>query len=338
MKYPLVPLMAFGLACATGTSSAWAQQDAFYKGKTLEILVGFSPGGGYDAYARALSTVIGKHIPGNPTIVVRNMTGAGSLRLALYLSSAAPKDGTSIGIFDNGLMIAPLLKPDTVKFDASKLGWIGSTSKDTQVCMIWGATEIKNVQDMRNKESAYGVTGLDDIRYMSTAMLRSVGGARIKITPGYPGSTDIRLAIERGEIEGVCDSWQSVKSTKSDWVTDKKVNFVVQMTATPIQDLPNVPTIMSFAENASVRAALDLLVAPGKAGRSFAAPPDIPGDRLNILRRAFDESVKDKEFLDTTTRAKLDVDPMKGEDIEGFLRNVYSATPENVALARKLIE
>jgi tripartite-type tricarboxylate transporter receptor subunit TctC len=338
MNRSLVSFMGFALACATGASSAWAQQDAFYKGKTVEILVGFSPGGGYDAYARALSSVIGKHIPGNPTIVVRNMTGAGSLRLALYLSSAAPKDGTSFGIFDNGLMIAPLLKPDTMKFNASKLGWVGSTAKDTQVCMVWGGTGIKNVQQMRSKETAFAVTGLDDIRYMSTAMLRSVGGARINITPGYPGSTDIRLAIERGEIEGVCDSWQSVKSTKSDWITDKKVNFVVQMTATPIKDLPDVPTITSFAENVSVRAALDLLVAPGEAGRSFAAPPDVPSDRLNILRRAFDESVKDKEFLDTTAKGRLEVDPMKGEEIESFLRRVYSASPENVALARKLVE
>lgn len=318
-------------------SPAGAQTNEFYKGKTLEILVGFSPGGGYDAYARALGAVIGRHIAGQPNVVVRNMTGAGSLRLALFLADAAPRDGTTIGIFDNGLLIAPLLKPETAKFDASKLSWVGSVGKDTQVCMIWHETGIASLNDLKNREVNIGVTGTDDIRYMSTAMMKNVAGAKLKIVPGYPGSTDIRLAIERRELDGVCDSWQSLKSTKAEWVQDNKVNLLVQMAAKPHPNMQKVPTIMEFAAP-NMKTALDLLVSPGESGRSFVGPPGVPADRLEILRRAFDASMKDKEFLDTTAKSRLDVEPMPGEEIEKFLNRIYKASPEDVATARKLIQ
>lgn len=328
---------ALALAGALMASTADAQTADFYKGKTVEILVGFSPGGGYDAYARALGGVLGKYMPGNPKVVVRNMTGAGSLRLALFLADAAPADGATIGIFDNGLMIAPLLKPETAKFDASKLRWVGSTSKDTQICLVWRELGISSIEDVKKREVTFGVTGLDDIRYMSTAMMRHVAGAKIKIVPGYPGSTDIRLAIERGELDGVCDSWQSLKSTKADWVRDNKVNILVQMATKSHPDLANVPTITQFAD-ASMKTALDLLVSPGESGRSFAAPPNVPADRLDALRRAFDAAVKDKEFLETTQKARLDVDPMSGEDIELFINRIYKVMEADVAMARKLVQ
>ncbi len=330
-------LTAMALSAALLTGAASAQTSEFYKGKTLEILVGFSPGGGYDAYARALGGIIGRHIPGNPTVVVRNMTGAGSLRLALFLADAAPRDGTTFGIFDNGLMIAPLLKPETAKFDASKLSWIGSTSKDTQICMVWRGIGVDKLEDLRTREITIGVTGLDDIRYMSTAMMRHVAGAKLKIVPGYPGSTDIRLAIERRELDGVCDSWQSLKSTKAEWVRDNKVNILVQMAATSHPDLSTTPVIGQFAD-VSMKNAVELLVSPGEAGRSFAAPPAIPAERLNTLRRAFDATVNDKDFLETTKKLRLDVDPMPGEQIEQFLARIYKATPDDVAQARKLIQ
>lgn len=329
--------LVFALSSIFVAGSAVAQNSEFYKGKTLEILVGFSPGGGYDAYARALGAVIGRHIPGNPTVVVRNMTGAGSLRLALFLADAAPRDGTTIGIFDNGLMIAPLLKPDAAKFDASKLSWVGSVAKDTQICLVWRELGITSLSDLKSREVTIGVTGMDDIRYMSTAMMKHVAGAQVKIVPGYPGSTDIRLAIERRELDGVCDSWQSLKSTKAEWLQGNKVNILVQMVGKAHPDLPKVPIIGDFAAS-SMKNAVDLLVSPGESGRSFVAPPNVPADRLHILRRAFDASVKDKEFLDTTEKSRLDVEPMPGEDIEKFLSRIYKASPEDVAKARGLVQ
>lgn len=338
MSNTIRTLMTTAILLGAGLGQAHAQSASFYKGRTIELLIGFSPGGGYDAYGRALATVFGKHVPGNPTVVVKNMTGAGSMRLALYLSDAAPKDGTTIGIFDNGLKIAPLLKPELAKFDPSKLGWIGAASNDTQVCMVWAGTKIESLEEMKKREIPFGVTGLDDTRYMNTAMLRSVAGAKIKIIPGYPGSNDIRLAMERGEIEGVCDSWQSLNATKIEWIRDKRVNIVVQMTSKRINDLPNVPTIMEAALPNISKGALDLLTAMGEAGRAFATPPGVPSDRMEVLRRAFDKSVLDPEFLELAKKQQLELDPMKGEDVEKFIAKAYATAPKDVELARKMIE
>ena len=310
----------------------------FYKGKTLEILAGFPTGGGYDAYARALATAIGKHMPGNPSVLVRNMTGAGSLRLAIYLQDAAPRDGLSFGIFDNGLLIAPLLKPETVKFNPSKLSWVGSASKDIQVCSVWHKSDVQTLEDLKTKSATFGVTGLEDIRYMSTALLRHVAGANIKIVSGYPGSTDIRLAMETGELDGVCDSWQSLKATKADWLAEKKIRILAQMSPAPHKDLPDVPLIGSFSNPATQARALAILLSPTHVGRSFAAPPGVPADRLEALRQAFAESMKDRDFLTLTEKSRLEVDAMPGQEVEDFLARIYGASPEDVATARKLVE
>lgn len=332
----MVGLLGLG-ALLAGPAQAQPAAD-FYKGKTLEILAGFPTGGGYDAYARALATAIGKHMPGNPTVVVRNMTGAGSLRLAIYLQDAAPRDGLSFGIFDNGLLIAPLLKPDTVKFNPSKLSWLGSATKDIQVCSVWHKSDVQTLQDLKTKSATFGVTGLEDIRYMNTALLRHVAGANIKIVSGYPGSTDIRLAMEREELDGVCDSWQSLKATKADWLADKKIRILAQMAPAPHKDLPDVPLIGSFGDPATQARALAILLSPTHVGRSFAAPPGVPADRLEVLRQAFAESMKDRDFLNLTEKSRLEVDAMTGQEVEDFLARIYGSSPEDVAMARKLVE
>ncbi len=325
-------------AAMMAASLSPVRADDFYRGKTVEVLVGFSPGGGYDAYGRALASVIGKYIPGRPTVVVRNMTGAGSLTLATYLQSAAPRDGLTFGIFDDGLLIAPLIKPETVRLNPSKLTWIGSTAKDQQVCMIWSQSPVKKVEDLRGAQTVFGVTGLDDIRYMSTAMLRNVIGGNVKIIPGYPGSADIRLAVEKKELDGVCDSWQSVKGTKADWINEKKITVLVQMGLKSHPDLVGVPLVGDFAEKPSDRAALAMLVAPSESGRAFAAPPDTPADRLQALRRAFDQSVKDSEFLAITSKANLEVDPLTGEEVEGYIKQIYATSETDIQRAREMVK
>ena len=186
------------------TAMAVGQPAEFYRGKSVEILVGFSAGGGYDAYARALARTIGNHIPGNPQVVVKNFTGAGSLRLARYLQDVAPRDGLAFGTIDNGLMVASLMNP-SAGFEAPKLSWVGSIAKELQICMTWHASRFRSIDDMRQAEAVFGATGRDDIRYTSTNVLRRVSGAKIKIVTGYPGTTDIRLALERGELDGVCE-------------------------------------------------------------------------------------------------------------------------------------
>src|SRR5262249_28589370 len=177
-----------------------------------------SAGGGYDAYARALARTIGNYIPGKPQVVVKNFTGAGSLRLARYLQEAAPHDGLSFGTFDNALLVSPLVK-EGVNFDPSKLSWIGTVSPDLQICVLWHAGRAKSVDELRKIDSVFGATGRDDVRYISADVLRKVTGATMKIVPGYPGTADIRLALEKGEIDGECESWQSLKGTKPEWIT-----------------------------------------------------------------------------------------------------------------------
>jgi tripartite-type tricarboxylate transporter receptor subunit TctC len=325
------------LAAGLASPSAIGQPADFYRGKTVEVLVGFSAGGGYDAYARALARTIGNHIPGNPQVVVRNFTGAGSLRLARFLQDAAPRDGLAFGTIDNGLMIASLMNP-SVGFEAPKLSWIGSIAKELQICMTWHASRFRSIDDMRKGEAVFGATGRDDIRYTSTNVLRRVSGTRIKIVTGYPGTTDIRLALERGELDGVCESWSSIKATKPEWLEQKKVNIIVQFGFAEHAELPGVPTIGSYSRSATETDALRLIFSPSETGRPFGAPPQIPADRLDALRRAFDATMKDPDFIAFTTKAKFDVEPATGEQTAGFLARAYASPPAAIEAARKLLE
>ena len=318
---------------------SFAKADAadFYKGKTVEILVGFSAGGGYDAYARALARSIGNHIPGKPTVVVKNFTGAGSLRLARFLQDAAPRDGLTLGTIDNGLLLASLMNP-TAGFDASKLSWVGAVSKDLQLILTWHLSHAKTLEDMKKLETVFGATGRDDIRYTSTNVLKKLLAANIKIVTGYPGTTDIRVAVERGELHGISESWLSLKATRPDWIEQKKVNLVLQFGFTPHPELPSVPLIGSYARSPTELQALNLIFSPGEAGRPFGAPPGIPQERLEALRRAFDATMKDPEFLAITSQAKLDVGPSTGEETASYLAKAYASSAAAVEMARKLLE
>jgi tripartite-type tricarboxylate transporter receptor subunit TctC len=332
------PAIAAALAVLAGAMPAATADPAdFYRGKTVEILVGFSPGGGYDTYARMLSRSIGNQIPGNPQVVVRNFTGAGSLRLARYLQDAAQRDGLSFGTIDNGLLTASVMK-ESIQFNASKLSWIGSISRDLQTCMIWHTSAAKALGDLRTTDVVFGVTGRDDNRYTATEVLRKVAGAKIKIVSGYQGTADIRIAMEKGEIDGVCESWQSLKATKPDWINDRRVNILVQMGFERHPDLPAIPMIGDLARSPLELAALKLLFSGAEAGRPFGAPPGIPADRLAALRRAFDATMTDPDFVGVTSRMKLEVDPITGERTESFLQEAYKSPPAAIEAARKLVE
>jgi tripartite-type tricarboxylate transporter receptor subunit TctC len=331
MLLSLLPVASSALVAPARADTA-----DFYRGKTVEILVGFSTGGGYDLYARTIARTIGNHIPGKPNIVVKNFTGAGSLRLALYLQDAAPRDGLSFGTFDNLLLVSPLVK-DGINLNPSKLSWIGTASTDLEVCLLWHAAKVKSIEDMKKTKSVFGATGRDDIRYISIDVIRKLVGADVNIVAGYPGTSDIRLALEKSEIDGECESWQSLKATKPDWIKDKKANTIVQFGLVKDPELPNVPIIMDYARSDTEREALKLIFSPAEAGRPFAGPPGIPADRLEALRRAFDATMKDPEFLEAATKQNLDLDPRTGERAEDFLRKAYSSSPAIIEIARKLL-
>src|SRR5262249_50028357 len=302
---------ALVLLAVASAASAQAQSPAdFYKGKAVELYIGYTVGGGYDVYARLLARHLGKHIPGNPTVVPKNMEGAASMRLANWLYTAAPKDGTAIGTFSRGIAFDPLLGHKGAQFEAAKYSWIGSANDEVSVCVAWENTGFATFEDMLSKELTVGSTSTADDTYQFPRTVNGVLGTKMKIITGYPGGNEISLAMERGEVQGRCGwSWSSIVSTRAQWLAEKKINVLVQMALSKHPDLPNVPLVLDLAKTEEQKQILRLIFARGVMGRPFAAPPDIPADRAAALRRAFMDTMKDKEFLAEAEKAKLEITP-----------------------------
>jgi tripartite-type tricarboxylate transporter receptor subunit TctC len=302
----------------------------FYRGKSIDLEIGYSVGGGYDLYARLVARHLGQHIPGNPTIVPRNMEGAASLRLANYLYAAAPKDGTAIGAISRGAAFDPLLGEKNAQFDASKFSWIGSANNEVSVCGALQSSGITSFNDVLTKPLTIGATGVGDDTYQFPALMNAVLGTKFKMITGYPGGNDITLALERGEVQGRCGwSWSSIMATHKDWVTGKKITVLVQMSLSKHPDLPDVPLVMDLAKTDEQRQIFKLIFARQVMGRPFAAPPEVPADRLTALRQAFAETMKDKAFLDDATKGKFEINPVGGEELDALVKEVYQ-TPANV--------
>jgi len=313
-------------------SKACAQSPAeFYNGKTIELYVGYSVGGGYDVYSRMIARHMAKHIPSNPTIVAKNMPGAGSLRLANWLYNVGAKDGTVLGTIGRGIPFDPLLGGTGVEFDATKFTWIGSANDEVSVCVAWHTTGIQTIQDVMVKQLTVGGTGggadTDQFPQISNGVL----GTKFKVISGYPGGNDINLAMERGEVQGRCGwSWSSVKATHQAWLDQKKINVLVQMALAKHPDLPNVPLITDLAKTDQDKSILKLIFARQVMGRPYLAPPGVPKDRADVLRKAFADTMTDPEFLADAKKAKLEITPVSGEKIEKLVEEVYK-TPKDVA-------
>ena len=301
----------------------------FYRNRTVAVVIGYSVGGGYDTYARVLARHMGRHIPGNPTLVPQNMPGAGSLKAANYLAGVAPKDGSTFGIVGRGLAMEPLL--GGAKFDAEKLTWLGSITNEISLCGAWHTSPVKAWGDLLTTEFRVGGNGSGSDPDIFALAMRNLFGAKIKLITGYPGSSDINLAIERGEIEGRCGwSLSSIKSRNPAWLAEKKFNLLVQFALAKSAELPDVPLIMDLAATPEQRQILRLILARQVMGRPFLAPPGVPAERRAALRRAFDATMKDPEFVADAERADLEVNPVTGEAIDELLAELYR-TPKAVA-------
>jgi tripartite-type tricarboxylate transporter receptor subunit TctC len=315
-------------------SHAHAQDPAsFYKGKTVDLYVGYSAGGGYDIYARALARYMGRFIPGNPTIVPKNMPGAGSLVLANWLYNVASKDGSAFGMIGRGTAFDPLLGSTKAQFDAAKFNWIGSMNDEVSVCVAWHTSGIAKLEDVTHKELTVGGTGpaadTDQFPKVLNATLRT----KFKIIPGYPGGNDIDLAMERGEVMGRCGwSWSSVVATHKAWIDDKKINVLVQLSLTKHADLPNIPLVMDFAKTDEERRIFRLVFARQPMGRPFLAPPGVPADRTATLRKAFVDTMKDPAFLAEAEKMQLEINPVAGDAVQAIVQDVYQ-TPKSIAAA-----
>ncbi len=325
-------LWAFLICALLIPNIATAQSlEEFYTDNVVEIYIGFAPGGGYDLYGRLVARHMGKHIPGNPTVVPINMEGAGSLRLMNWLHSAAPKDGTAIGMVNRGTPFAWLLgERDFALFDPRDYTWLGSVNDDVSVCVSWERSGIETLEDMRDKEFIVGSTGPGADEYIFPKVLSGVLGAQIRNVAGYSGGNNINYAMERGEVDGRCGwTWSSVISTKPNWVENESINVIMQFSLRKHPDLPDVPLMLDYAETEEEYQILRLINLRGPFGRPFLVPPGLPEDRAIALREAFEAMVKNPEFLADAKRANMEIMPVSATDLEDLLDEAY-ATPENI--------
>ncbi len=320
-------------------SPAHAQDPAaFYKGRNVNMEIGYSVGGGYDDYARMIARFMGNHIAGEPTMVIKNMEGAGSLRLANWLYNAAPKDGTEMGTIGRGVAFDPLLGNKSAQFDASKFTWLGSANNEVSVCVAWQGTGITKFEDLYTKQITVGGTGGGSDTDVFPQILNAVLGTKMKVISGYPGGNDVGLAMERGEVQGRCGwSWSSVMATHKDWIDQKKVTVLVQLALSKHPELPDVPLVTDLAKTDEQRQILKLIFARQVMGRPYLAPPSLPKERVDALRQAFLDTMKDKEFLAAAEKAQLEITPVTGPDIEKLVKEVYQTPPAIAAKAGQIL-
>jgi tripartite-type tricarboxylate transporter receptor subunit TctC len=303
----------------------------FYTGKTVQLLIGYSVGGGYDIYGRTVARYLGKHIPGNPLVVPQNMPGAGSLRLVQYLDKAAAKDGTVIGTFARGAAAEPLLDPSQKgAFDPLKLNWIGSVTNEVSTCAFWHTSPIKTWDDMKAKPFTVGGTGPSADTDVFPKVIRYFFKLPLKLVTGFPGGADVVLSLERKEVDGRCGwSWSSLKSRHKSLYDEGKLSVTVQLALNKHEDLPNVPLIMDLTNDPKIKTALKLVFARQSMARPFAMPPGTPPERVAAIRKAFAETMKDPEFLAEAEKLELEVRPVDGPEIENLIKEMY-ATPTDV--------
>jgi tripartite-type tricarboxylate transporter receptor subunit TctC len=332
----LYAIAAALLAVVVPAAIAFAQSVAdFYKSRDMDLYIGYSTGGAYDFYARAIGRYMGHHIPGNPTFVPKNMEGAGSLRLANFLYRVAPHDGSTIATIGRGIAFDPLLVGQGDAFDAQKFSWIGSANNEVSVCVAMKDSGITKFEDLFTKELTVGGTGASADTDQFPRVLNATLGTHFKIVEGYPGGNDVLLAMERGEVKGRCGwSWSSVKTTRKDWIDSNKMIVLVQLSLTKHPDMPNVPLVTDFAKTDEQRAILKLVFARNVMGRPYVAPPNVPADRLATLRQAFMDTMQDKEFLSEADKSQLEINPVSGEDVEKLVKEVYATPADIIAKAK----
>ena len=306
-----------------------AAQGPSLAGKNVTMVIGFGPGGGYDAWGRVVARYIGKHLPGNPNVVPQNMPGGGSFNAANHIFTIAPKDGTVLAIIARDAPLGPLTGAPGARFDPLKISWIGTPTTETNICISMARAKVRTFKDLQESELIIGNTGVGTGTYSYPKALNGIFGTKFKLISGFPSSTDVFLAMERNEVDGICESLDSVISKRPDWIATKKVNVLFYGGAKPTIDLNGAPFIVDLGRNAEEKQVLDFLYAGQGIGRPFVAPPNLPAERLKMLRDAFNATMKDKDFVADTTKQKLDVEPEDGEHLEALIRKVY-ATPKSV--------
>jgi tripartite-type tricarboxylate transporter receptor subunit TctC len=313
---------------SAGATPAAAQADAL-AGKSVQMIIGFGPGGGYDLWGRTLGRHIGKHLPGQPNVVPQNMPGAGSYTAASYIFNIAPKDGSVLGIIARDAALGPLTGASGARFDPTRLSWIGTPTKETNVCIAFHTAPVKSVQDLYEKQLILGDTGPGTGTRSYPKVLNDVLGMKFKLVGGFPSSAEVFLAMERGEVDGICESLDSIKNRRPDWIPTRKIAILFQGGAEPNPELKGVPFVLDLARTDEQKKTIEFLYAGQGIGRPFVAPPDLPAERLKMLRDAFNATMKDADFIAETKKSKLELEPEDGEHLAALIAKIY-ATPKPI--------
>jgi tripartite-type tricarboxylate transporter receptor subunit TctC len=327
-------------AAFLAAANAHAQTpEAFFRGRQITFLIGAGAGGGYDVYFRTFARHVVRHIPGNPTIVPKNMPAASGLAAANTLYTSADRDGATIAAFPNNIPMDPLFGNPGARYDAQKLNWLGSIGKLQNVCATWIASPIKTIGQAREREVIVAGAGATSNSVIMPRVLNTLMGTRFKVVAGYDPGSGMTLALESGETEGVCGlSWSTIKAARPHWISDHKLNVLVQLGVAKLKELPNVPAALDLVTDPVKKQVLQLILIRQEPGRPVAAPPGVPADRLDVLRRAFEETMKDPEFLAEAEKLQLEIEPLSAHDIDKLLADAYAAPRAIVREAAELIE
>lgn len=317
-------LAAAAIVTASKGATAQTPEQGQYR-----LLIGFGVGGGYDIWGRTVARHMSRHIPGNPTIVPQNVPAAGSLVAASTIYEGAPKDGTVFALISRDAPLGPITGQPGARFDPTKMSWLGTPTRETNVCVAYHTAKVKTAKDLFGQELIMGDVGPGSGTRVYPKALAGLLGMKFKLVGGYKSSADVMLAMQRDEVQGICESFDSIRSRRPDWLAKKTINILFQGAAEASPDLPGVPLIQDLARNAAERQAIEFLYAGQGIGRPFVAPPGMPPERLAMLRKAFDATMKDPEFIADVKKQKLDLDPIDGEKLSALINKVY-ATPKAV--------
>lgn len=329
--------VSVAVAALVGTSAHAQSVEQFYKGQAVKMIMGAAPGGGADLYARILIKYLGKHVPGNPTFVIVNQPGAGGLVAAGGIQNTAPKDGSTIGFLQRNNVLEPVLSETDTGFDPRRVAWLGSLSRDTYVIFAWHTSGAKTFKDLTEREIILGNTGGTNENVTFPLLLNQTVGTKFKLVRGYKGSDEIALAIERGEVQGRAISWTTLKGDHTEWMQSKKIDVLVQFGMRRNADIPDVPLALDFVKTEEDRQLFELMFAPLDPGRPFAAPAEVPADRIAALRKAFVDVAANAEFRAEVAQRGGSIELMTGEEIQALVGKLYQTPPALIQKVRALL-
>jgi tripartite-type tricarboxylate transporter receptor subunit TctC len=323
---------------ASATASAQEDVAAFFKGKTLRLVVGIGVGSGYDINARLLARHMAAHIPGQPAIIVQNQPGAGSLTMTNALFNNGPFDGTVMGASFNGMPTTPLLQPAGVRFDPVRINWLGSTNRETQAMYVWHTAPGHTLEDARTMVIIMGAQSPGSTQFDYPVLAKEMFGFKFKVVTGYESTPKIHLAMESGEVHGTIANWSTLKAINGNWIAERKIRILAQWALTKNPELSEIPMFLDVAKTDAERSALRLMLARLEYGRPFFLPPNVPAARVEALRRAFDATMKDPGYRAEADKLKLEVEPLSGEQVAALVEQVSRTPPDTVAKVRAAME